>query len=525
MVFSGRHLLLLFVLVAVGCGAPSTPQHQAQPVAPPDAPITLDKPAIPTEAAPPEAGYEPKPAVVINIQGDKKTEVLLGRLKLENTRLSYTQADGSLRLKGKAIMRNERQEKLAEKEFSLTGRLNPNETSAELKVDEIPGDNKLVVKAVTTCTGISADNNTDCSHVIIDVYVQFESKLHTEQREALFDLAPKVETLPEPLPLPEPTPEPPAAPAPVTAPTPATTPTPTPTPPPAPTPAVAPTPAPTPVPPEDLQSEDDDDSLDGRFEGTAQNQNLEELFAPPPSADSDRSKKPKEDKAPAPEICQTPTGEVRPVNQAFGFPNSGTLRNATSLLLTQQSLKGKAPFEVAAPARNRHFGTYELSQMIIRAGQELEKIYNRKLFVSSASAKSGGPLRPHKSHQMGVDADIGYPPTSNTMFPVVVRMQPHEFNSQNYSTETTYKLFRFLFSQSDIRVDRIFVDQEIIDELCSFAKKKNEFDGADKAEVRQMFQNLQHINGHGDHFHLRIKCSNKDPGCRSRIYRKMNACG
>ena len=210
----------------------------------------------------------------------------------------------------------------------------------------------------------------------------------------------------------------------------------------------------------------------------------------------------------------------------MGYPNSGKLRNATSLLLRQKVLKSDAKFEVCAPERNRHFGTFELSEMIIRAGKDLSKNYNRKLFLSSISDRDGGRLAPHKSHQMGVDADIAYPATSEVVkFPLVVRMSPPTFYTQNYSTKATYELFRFLFSQNDILVDRIFVDQHIINDLCDYAKNKKEFEGIEQTEVRHMFQNLQHIHGHGDHFHLRIKCSSRDPGCRSRIYRKMDACG
>jgi murein endopeptidase len=54
---------------------------------------------------------------------------------------------------------------------------------------------------------------------------------------------------------------------------------------------------------------------------------------------------------------------------------------------------------------------------------------------------------------------------------------------------------------------------------------KNEFESESKEVVKAMFENIQHVNGHGDHFHLRIKCSKFDPACRGRIYRKMETCG
>jgi murein endopeptidase len=103
-------------------------------------------------------------------------------------------------------------------------------------------------------------------------------------------------------------------------------------------------------------------------------------------------------------------------------------------------------------------------------------------------------------------------------------MNPRRFYTNNYSTEKTFKAFKFLFSQNDIQVDRIFVDQAIINELCTYAKRNQETTGNDRDIVQRMFQNIQHVKGHGDHYHVRIKCSAFDPGCRGRVYRQMPAC-
>ena len=105
----------------------------------------------------------------------------------------------------------------------------------------------------------------------------------------------------------------------------------------------------------------------------------------------------------------------------------------------------------------------------------------------------------------------------------IVTMARHYYPA-NYSVEKTYNIFKFLFKQKDIGVDRIFIDQSIKTALCTYAKSKGETRGAEKDFVKNMFENLQHVYGHGDHFHVRVKCSQFDPGCRARVYRKMEPC-
>jgi murein endopeptidase len=227
----------------------------------------------------------------------------------------------------------------------------------------------------------------------------------------------------------------------------------------------------------------------------------------------------------SPDLVQTQDGRVRPVNQAIGYPDQGRLHNATSLLTKQQALGSRAFFEVVAPARKTYFATYEMSVMIERAGNLLNQRYSKKLFVSSAAAQNGGHLKPHASHQMGTDVDLGYPSdTPGMKFPLVVKKSTRAYYPKNYSPEKTYNVFKFMFSQRDIKVDRIFVDDKIKAALCAYAKSAHETTGADKDFVNKMFQSMQHVVGHGDHFHLRLHCSPSDNGCRSRVYRKMAGC-
>lgn len=324
-------------------------------------------------------------------------------------------------------------------------------------------------------------------------------------------------TQPSPLPVaptPEPPPRPnPPTPAPMPTPTPApiTTPVPAPTPPaptpvaPMPTPSpTRPTPAPTPAP---LPTRPDPVTGPVASDGTR-------IVSPPGR-----------DRILANGHVQTPEGIIRPVGQSIGFPEAGSLRRSTSLVSVQQALARKAFFEVVAPERRKHFATFEMAELLTRVGQYTNQTYNKKLFVGNTSLVNGGKVSPHASHQIGIDVDLAYPTTlPGVKFPLVVRMTPRTYFPRNFSVEKTYDLFKFLFKQTDIGIDRIFVDQSIINSLCAHAIAQGETRGANKDFVQNMFANLQHVKGHGDHFHVRIKCSKRDPGCRSRVYRKMPAC-
>ena len=329
---------------------------------------------------------------------------------------------------------------------------------------------------------------------------------------------------PDPLPTPQPDPKPAPQPIPKPNPKPAEPPAPKPNPQPQPKPVPQPEPKPTPVP-----------QPEPRPNPQPQPKPAPVLPTPKPAPPSvpnsplpDPNPKPavpQVDKILSPDLLQTREGLVRPHNQSLGFPDEGKLRNATSLVTKQEALGSRAFFEVVAPDRKKHFATFEMAELVTRLGEHLNQQYTKKLYVSNSSLERGGPVNPHASHQIGIDIDLAYPTDlPNIKFPLVVSMSPRRFYTNNYSTEKTYKAFKYLFSQSDIVVDRIFVDQNIIEDLCSYAKKNNELDGNDKDLVKNMFQNLQHVKGHGDHYHVRIKCSSFDPGCRGRVYRQMPAC-
>ncbi len=124
-------------------------------------------------------------------------------------------------------------------------------------------------------------------------------------------------------------------------------------------------------------------------------------------------------------------------------------------------------------------------------------------FPSSAPArlshignKEGGYLRPHKSHQSGRDADIGFFYKGDTM--------PGGRNRERmFDAQRNWALLRTLLVNADIQV--VLVDRGIQKILRNYALAQ----GEDATWVDRLFRAgkaslFQHARRHKDHFHVRF---------------------
>lgn len=497
----------------------------------------------------------------------------LEKVKMSNVAMKYDPKERKFSVKGHASVLDENKKEIAASEFNLSAVHDV--TDGTFRLIDVSGikknsDSTPIVRASVTCLSAREDDSVDCSSAVVDFYIAYKKILYTEQMETA---APKTAVKPN---------------APVAAPPMATTPN---------LPAIPETKpdnsANMPAAPEaidggdgtELQSESEEPSVQGRFEGQAQRTDLKQHFdaddeiqtvikesmklktsnAPATTPSANTANGNKETVKPAPtspapikqeikpevnttssdakaatvdksteetptvitqidnNIAQTSKGIVRPINQALGYPNKGNLRNATSVLGKQKS--GKTFFEIAFPERQRYFSTYETAEMLSRLGEKLNSSFNRKLEISDISKQRGGKLSPHLSHQIGMDADIGYPATSESVkFPVVVKMSNRQYNPSSFSVAKTYELLKYAFSQNDLKIDRIFADRKIKQVLCEYARSKGETSGKDKDLVQSLFKNIEHVNGHGDHFHIRMRCTPAHPTCRKMVYVQVSGC-
>lgn len=518
--------------------------------------IPVEKQLAPTDATP----YDTPPDILNNyepIPTEIKTKT--GTLQLGQTQFSkvsyiYNSKSHTLKIEGHLKLLDKNKNTLSDQDFELHGNHKVDQAIIQLS-QKNRADLAPVIRAKVTCLDVDSNDNFICEKSIVDFFVLYQKQFYTDQFETQSEVK-KPKTAQNQVPA-------------VTEQN---------------------------VEAQELQSEGNEDSLDGRYQGQVYTTNLEDFFKPEPAAEpinapeikkpnppvkssdqstivssNDKSKTKKvseqetddmysappeitvpvepkttpktqsvtpvqskketsQDKVINSDYKQTTDGSIRAYNQAIGFPDKGSLRNATSIVAVAKGLQDQSYFSVAFPTRERFYGTYEMSQIIVNLSQFLYKELDAfRLFVGNISARKGGLLNPHKSHQIGMDVDIAYPAATaadaeKNNFPVVVQQSSRKFNSNVYSTKKTFELFKYAFKQTETPVDRIFADKLIIQDLCKYAVQNKEFSGKDKDVVEKLFQNIEHVDGHGDHFHLRLKCTDAHPACRSKIYVKAKGC-
>lgn len=180
---------------------------------------------------------------------------------------------------------------------------------------------------------------------------------------------------------------------------------------------------------------------------------------------------------------------------ARGTPQRGRLRGGRPLL------DGNG-LQVRNPARA--YGT-EATVTAIRWG--LARLAARypeaaDLVVGDVSLPAGGRMRPHKSHQNGLDADLCYLSRSSVGRCSWQTPAPDELDA-----ERTWYLFKAWIDQG--YVEYIFVDYALQGPLYDVARSR----GASERQLERWFEYpnrgssralIRHEPGHDDHFHIRF---------------------
>lgn len=130
---------------------------------------------------------------------------------------------------------------------------------------------------------------------------------------------------------------------------------------------------------------------------------------------------------------------------------------------------------------------------------------NTAVLVGDLSLKNGGLMRPHKSHQNGLDADISYLTTDC----VNARCEMKDVTAIEVDVPRQWYVFEDWLRQEV--VEFIFVPYLLQERLYEFAKAR----GANPEELSAWFQYpkgknarsgiLRHWNGHNNHYHVRFK--------------------
>ncbi len=177
---------------------------------------------------------------------------------------------------------------------------------------------------------------------------------------------------------------------------------------------------------------------------------------------------------------------------SVGTPNRGYLLNGV------QMPAGEHWQIIGAPST---WGTQETIDFITRAILAVNRQFpgTPRLFIGHISARHGGYLSPHKSHQAGRDVDLGYYYSREARW-------FERAHAQNLDLPRTWALVKAFIQEAD--VEMIFIDTSIQHLLLRHAVEAKE----DPAFLDRVFQVrgksptpiVRHVKGHATHIHVRF---------------------
>ncbi|MGD1923748.1 MAG: penicillin-insensitive murein endopeptidase [Paracoccaceae bacterium] len=209
--------------------------------------------------------------------------------------------------------------------------------------------------------------------------------------------------------------------------------------------------------------------------------------------------------------------EAKTAKQLFGAKSTPSqLGPASHGSYAKGCLAGAEELPETAPgwqamrlSRNRNWGHPSTIRFVERLSAQVRQIGWAGLYVGDISQPRGGPMRSgHRSHQIGLDADIWLkPPIGRTLS----RAERERISSDVVVsgdsvnakwTPTHHQVLKA--AASDPAVARIFVHAAIKQELC-WAEPK----GTDRSWLRK----IRPWYGHNAHFHVRLTCPVGEIGC------------
>jgi penicillin-insensitive murein endopeptidase len=177
---------------------------------------------------------------------------------------------------------------------------------------------------------------------------------------------------------------------------------------------------------------------------------------------------------------------------SIGPPSAGALVNGVQM---QQS----ELWQLTDPGRA--WGTQETVDALQRCVERVNQRFpgTPPITIGHLSAKTGGHLNPHRSHQSGRDADVGYYYKGTTR-PFI------RATADNLDLVRTWALIKTALKETT--VEMILVDHSVQRLLVDYAAAS----GEDPAFLDEVFQirgknaraAIRHIKGHDNHIHFRF---------------------
>jgi penicillin-insensitive murein DD-endopeptidase len=199
-------------------------------------------------------------------------------------------------------------------------------------------------------------------------------------------------------------------------------------------------------------------------------------------------------------------GAVPGPPQAVGSTSNGCLVGGMQLPASGPG------FEVLHLDRRRRTGHPELVKFVRRLAEAARRAKLHPVLIGDLSQPRGGPtLTGHRSHQTGLDVDVGFTrpdwmvKRKPTRAEREAMMPPDVLDLRTGQFTAAYgpKVERLIeLAAADPVVDRIFVNPRIKQQLCQRPAKQ-----------RAWLRVVRPWWGHQDHLHVRLKCPAGGDGC------------
>ena len=192
---------------------------------------------------------------------------------------------------------------------------------------------------------------------------------------------------------------------------------------------------------------------------------------------------------------------------AYGFYTKGCLAGGVAIPVDGPN------WQAMRLSRNRRWGHPELIRIIEELSYKAKKDGWNGLMVGDISQPRGGPmLTGHKSHQMGLDADIWFNPMPDRRLTYKEREQTSAISVLkkgsvyvDQSRWTRAHVMVLYHAASFPEVERVLVHPGVKKQLCETVKGN-----------RAWLNKIRPIWGHHYHFHIRIGCPEGSTNCKKQ---------
>ena len=140
------------------------------------------------------------------------------------------------------------------------------------------------------------------------------------------------------------------------------------------------------------------------------------------------------------------------------------------------------------------------------------------VIINRSSKQHGGRVRPHKTHQNGLDLDIAYPHRDSDMQRFWnVFSGDGQFIMTEEDAKKTMDLLKVM-SATEV-INKYHVDQSVKDYLTHVAETTGQLE-----EQCPILTQLCHASGHRNHIHVQLKCTQFNEGCHDSADPPYSTC-